>query len=736
LSSHRDQEIENDRRIVVSTRNTARYFTENAHVAWLALALTVIAGVYGYLKMPKAKDPLVEVRTAIATCAWPGAKAEEIEAEIAEKIEQKLGESSSVEKIESISRTGVAIVYVTLRESISDRAKEWTDLQTRLDSINDLPSGAGPIRFQKDFGDTATLMLTIASPRVSDVELDLRAKAVQRAIEATSAKAASAAGRVTLILGFPPDSEPQVLERLADGARRYLDGIPDISDARVLQNPGFIGLDVATKLTDLELETDLRKFAGEHLRLSELHPDVWPLVVIRDPKTARARLAEGAADRYTYRELDRFTDLMQRYLQRLPIVAKVTRSGVLPEQIYLEYSQARLASYGIEPAKLRQILAARNITVPGGIIEVGGKNVTIDPSGELTTSQDIGDLLATTSANGAPVYLRDLVTVSREYQSPARFLNFLTVRDPGGALVTHRAITLAITMRAGSQIGDFAAQVDDELAEIARLLPEDLIVERTSDQPLQVHENVHLFMSSLYEAIALVVLVALVGFWEWRTALLLALTIPITLAMTFAMMYVCGIDLQQISIASLIIALGLLVDDPVVASDAIKHAIATGWHPRTAAWLGPTKLAKAIMFATVTNIASYLPFLTLSGDVGKFIFSLPIVLTLSLVASRVVSMTFIPLLGATILRPPAHPDPTPEERRTRGFGRLYYTAVGWAIDHRKLAFALSLSFLVGGGLLAKNIKKAFFPKDLSYLSYVDVWLPEDATLGATRTTTE
>jgi len=202
------------------------------------------------------------------------------------------------------------------------------------------------------------------------------------------------------------------------------------------------------------------------------------------------------------------------------------------------------------------------------------------------------------------------------------------------------------------------------------------------------------------------------------------------------MMFACGIDIQQISVASLIIALGLLVDDPVVASDAIKQSIATGWKPRIAAWLGPTKLARAIMFATVTNIASYLPFLTLTGDVGKFIYSLPIVLTLSLIASRLVSMTFIPLLGKALLRPRKKPEPTPQQRRSRGFGRVYVGIVGWAIDHRKLAFLLSLGFLAGGGVIAKNIKQAFFPKDLSYLSFIDVWLPEDAPLSETRARVE
>src|SRR5438270_5556108 len=144
-------------------------------------------------------------------------------------------------------------------------------------------------------------------------------------------------------------------------------------------------------------------------------------------------------------------------------------------------------------------------------------------------------------------------------------------------------------------------------------------------------------MTSLYEAIVLVVIVSLIGFWEWRSALLMALAIPITLLMTFGMLDVLGIDLQQVSIASLIIALGLLVDDPVVAGDAIKRDLDNGHPPRVAAWLGPTKLANAILFATITNIVAYLPLLMLSGLTAAFVYSLPIVLACSLVASRIVS---------------------------------------------------------------------------------------------------
>ena len=164
-------------------------------------------------------------------------------------------------------------------------------------------------------------------------------------------------------------------------------------------------------------------------------------------------------------------------------------------------------------------------------------------------------------------------------------------------------------MRSGEQIGDFGEAVNAALAGLARACRPTWSSPGTSDQPRQVRENVDLFMSSLYEAIVLVVLVALIGFWEWRSALLMALSIPITLAMTFGMMYLLGIDLQQISIASLIIALGLLVDDPVVAGDAIKRELDRGHPSIVAAWLGPTKLATAILFATITNIVAYLPFL-------------------------------------------------------------------------------------------------------------------------------
>src|SRR6201987_2200583 len=267
------------------------------------------------------------------------------------------------------------------------------------------------------------------------------------------------------------------------------------------------------------------------------------------------------------------------------------------------------------------------------------------------------------SPTQSPVYLRDLVQISRGYQSPPQYLNYFTWADKSGAWHRSRAVTLAVQMKDGEQIGDFGRSVEARLESVKQYLPEDLIIARTSDQPLQVKENISLFMDSLYEAIALVVLVSWLGFWEGRSAVLMALCIPITLAMTFGTLYFMGEDIQQVSVATLIIALGLLVDDPVLAGDSIKRALAEG-HPNViAAWLGPTKLATAIMYATVTNIVAYLPFLMLTCSSGEFMHSLPIVMTVALVASRLVSMTSLPTLGYYLLRPEKKVEKSVEERR-------------------------------------------------------------------------
>lgn len=713
--------------------NTARFFTENRHISWVLLIGTIIWGWFGYASMPKRKDPDIPIRQAVALVSWPGASAEMMEERVTRPVEDTLGESSKVEKIESTTRAGVAVVTITVDKNIKDVPGALDEIWLKLDTMDGLPDGAS-LQFIKDFGDTTALMLTVASPRSGPVELQMRAEAIAKAVQSVRSSArvdpAGVASRAALVVSFPfaleADELKAVHAELAAWATER-----GAEDVRTFQGPGFVGIDALTVAADDKILKNASSFVSERLRAADLHPDVWQPFVVRDLAETERLLTAVAGEKYTYRELDDYTDQIESALRGVAEVSKVSRAGVLGDAVYVEYSQEKLASYSLTPTMIENLISARNVVARGGMVDVQGKSVLVAPAGEIASEDELGAIAVARGETGAPVYLRDVARISRAYESP-QYLAYATWRDEEGTWQRTRAISVAINMRSGLQIADFGKAVESKLDEIRPLLPSDIVLSRVSDQPEQVRENVDLFMSSLYEAIALVVLVALIGFWEWRSALLMALSIPITLAMTFGMMRLLGIDVQQISIASLIIALGLLVDDPVVAGDAIKRELAHGTKRIIAAWLGPVKLGRAILFATITNIVAYLPFLTLTGDTGKFIYSLPIVLTCSLVASRLVSMTFIPLLGYYLLRPPSKPEPSAEERRTKGLSRHYYRAVAAVIHHRWISLAVAVLFLAGGAREITRVKTAFFPKDLSYLATVDVWLPEDAPATATR----
>ncbi|MCI0349921.1 MAG: efflux RND transporter permease subunit [Acidobacteriales bacterium] len=733
-----------DFEIIQHTHNTARFFVERRSIALVLLIGTFLWGWYGYSQMSKRKDPVIPVRIAVASCTWPGATAEEVEQLITRPIEQAMAQNQAVKPpsgsdygIRSLSFPNFALVFVQLDENVKDTVKQLNDINLRLNELSEkLPEGAGPIKFNSNFGDTAALMLTVTSPPASEIDVALRARSVKKAIEqlrGTQPKNAPQP-RVSIVVSFPQSIAAeevkmafQLVDRLGLREGAFQDPYP-------FQGPGFIGIDVSSTLDDAALRAWGERITLERFHRSEFHPDSWRPAFIRDPKEAEAKLAAVAGDNYSYRELDDFTALIQRTLQGTPEVSKVDRSGVLAERIYLDYSQQRLAEYGLQPNDLRQALSARNSTLPGGILEVDSKNVTLDPSGKFESPRAIGDVIVGTakSASDSPVYLRDLVEISRMYESPARYLNYITWRDDDGKWHRSRAVTLAVQMREGQQIAQFGKSVDEKLAAVRTYVPDDLMIARTSDQPLQVKENIDLFMGALNEAIVLVVIVSLIGFWEWRSALLMAISIPITLAMTFGMMHVLGIDIQQVSVASLIIALGLLVDDPVVAGDSIKRGLSDGLSRLNAAWVGPTKLATAIMFATLTNIAAYIPFLMLTGTMGEFMYSLPIVMTCSLIASRLASMTFVPLLGYYLLRPSKKEEKPIEVRRTTGFTGYYARIARGAMEHRWKVFGGSLAFLALGGLFMSQLKTNFMPSDIQYWSYIDVWLPNDTNLDTTN----
>src|SRR5262252_9155131 len=252
-----------DAEIIERTHNTARFFVEHRQIAWMLLIVTVLWGWYGYNSMPQRKDPDIPLRLAVAITPWPGVQAQQVEQLVTRAIEEKVAESSSIHPgtaadygIRSLTLPGLSIVYVQLSEGVTDTKRQFSDINLKLNALNNqLPQGAGPIQFQSDFGDTAALMLTIASPHLSDVEIAIRARSIQKAVEETrqSISQNSNNPRVAALYCFPESVSPDAVRHGFDSFSQEAqhDGI--FSDIRLFIRPGFIGLDGNSPRSDAEI---------------------------------------------------------------------------------------------------------------------------------------------------------------------------------------------------------------------------------------------------------------------------------------------------------------------------------------------------------------------------------------------------------------------------------------------------------------------------------------------------
>lgn len=629
----------------------AQYFVEHREVGWLALVAVLIWGWVSYQSLPQQEDPKIPERSALLVTDFPGASSQKIEELVTKKLEEKIDELESIDEIKSQSRAGVSVITVSQLPGSKMRVdQEWDKLRAKLSEVK-LPEGCGAPRLNTDFGDTITLLFAVTSPPLSDAELEVRANLIRSRLAKLRATTGPQ-GRAAVFAFYPAP----VAESYRAVVKRTFETVLAAEklgeDIKTHQGRSYIMGDFKTSATRRQLEDFLRKFvrmlAGSD---SELHPDFGGGVVLMGDEDPLPAIRATSEPRYSYRELEVMADALKDELKEVGSVGKVSKIGNVDEVVYLLFSIATVNGYQLSPDQIIEALASRNAIIPGGTFRAEGQNFPVQLSGEFENENEIlGAIVGVAGDNGLPVYLRDLFEVRRGYENPIPYsVEVLKRTSAKGDLQQRRAVLVAVEMKEGNIIGQFNREVAGAVERAKPRLPDGVEIMTLSDQPGAVAHRVQHFMKCFIEAVVVVVLVALF-LMDWPSALVVATAIPLTVAMTFGGMAVFHIPLHQISIAALIIALGMLVDDPVVASDAINREIAHGRPRALAAWQGPYRLRRAILFGTIINIVAFLPLVLLPGDKGAFIFALPMVVTLSLVSSRVVSMTFVPLLGYYLLR--------------------------------------------------------------------------------------
>ncbi len=633
-----------------SSGGLARYFVEHRSVAWMFLIVVLVWGWASFGQLPQQEDPKIPIRKALVVTVFPGATSDKVENLVTKPLERKLAELSTVEELSSESRNGVSVIKVALQPQTKARTdQDWDKLRAKIAEVS-LPEGTMPPWLNSDFGDTVTLLYAIASDPITEPEVEARACLVEATV-AELRGARPAAGRAAIALFYPTALSRDYLSPVVQRCVQFLTSKGLATGMTVGERTGLYVGEFATTAPREELAKALADFQRQAFGSEgEPHPDLPKPIVLLGEEAPAPAIRERRIPRLTYRQLEKIAEDFEDALRQVGDVGRTKRVATVPETVYLDYSTAKLAELRVSAQDLAGAVARRNAVVPGGTYRTEGSTFPVQVTGEFGNERELLDTVVSTAPDGTPTYLRDAVTVVRGYENPIGYHFGLYTRDPGrGPLHAERAVLVSVEMREGAKIGTFYEKVKECLHGFEAQLPGGASVTALSNQPESVRERIGLFSACFIEAVVIVVLVALL-LMDWRSAIVMAMAIPLSIAMTFGAMHLCGIPLHQISIAGLIVALGMLVDVPVVVSDGINRELHHGEPRECAGWLGPQRLMRAIIYATLINIVAFLPLALLPGDTGAFMIAFPLVVTFALLSAFVVSTTFVPLLSFYVLK--------------------------------------------------------------------------------------
>ena len=422
---------------------------------------------------------------------------------------------------------------------------------------------------------------------------------------------------------------------------------------------------------------------------------------------------------FSYAELEEVADEVRDELLRVSEVAKVEIHGAQEERVFVDYDNARLAELGLSPIQLQQILNSANIIIPGGNVTTGVERITLEPSGNFESVDDLRQAVVTLPGRTEILYLGDLATISRGYVDPPNSM----VRASGTP-----ALALAISMRDGGNIITLGAGVRRELERLQSVYPIGIEFDVVAFQPDLVEQKVAEFVTNLLQAVAIVLTIMLL-FLGLRTGLVVASLVPMAMIMALLVMSFLGIGLDQMSLAALIISLGLLVDNAIVMAESIMVQIREGKERLDAAVDSARELRGPLFISSLTTAAAFLPFFLSESETGEYTAPLFKVVTITLLSSWVLALTMTPLLCVLFLK--VQPVASDQGFDTR-FYRLYRAVLLAGLRHRLVSLAGVVAVFVVALQGFAFIPNIFFPPSDKAIFTVEYELPSGTSIARTE----
>ena len=523
--------------------------------------------------------------------------------------------------------------------------------------------------------------------------------------------------------GWPGATLQDTLDQVTERLERTLQEVPNLDHLRSFTTAGtttiFVDLKGSTPPAEVpDTWYQVRKKVGD-IRLTLPAGIVGP--GFNDEFGDTFGIIYGfTGDGFSHRELRDYVEDVRSQLLRVPDVAKVDVLGAQDERIFVEFDMAKLAGLGFDPAALTAALQAQNLVRPTGVIQTGDEAMSLRVSGAFRSE---ADLLAVNFAIGNRMLrLGDIATVRRGYADPPQPM-FRVNGQP--------ALGLAIVMREGGDILALGKNVRKAMNGIIANLPIGIEATRVADQPVTVDEAINDFTTSLWQAIAIILGVSFLSLGV-RAGTVVALAIPLTLALVFAAMSLAHIDLHRISLGALIIALALLVDDALTTVDAMTRRLALGDDKFSAATYAYRTLAFAMLTGTLVTIAGFVPIGFAQSTAGEYTFSIFAVVGIALVISWVVAVVFAPLLGMALLVPPKAGAGQADDRPGLLMS-IYRGFLNGAMRVRWLTILVTIALFVVSIYGMRLVPRQFFPNSDRVDLMVDLTLPQNASIHATET---
>jgi multidrug efflux pump subunit AcrB len=520
---------------------------------------------------------------------------------------------------------------------------------------------------------------------------------------------------------WPGATTLETVKQVTDRIEKKLEELPNLDYLKSYTKPGesvvFVYLKDSTRASEIpDLWYQARKKVGD---IRQTLPEGVQGPFFNDEFGDTYSLIFAlSSDGFGKRELRDYAERVRGELLGVPDVAKIDLLGTQDEKIFLEFSTQQLAAMGLEVSQLIQTLQQQNAIQPSGTVNTDLEKMAIRVSGQFTSEKSLEAV--NFRVNGRFFRLSDIAKVRRDYVDP---------QQPMFRYNGTPAIGLAISMRKNADVLAFGEHIKERLAEVTADLPVGVEAHLVADQPKVVEEAVGEFIKTLIEAIVIVLGVSFVSL-GWRPGIVVAIAIPLVLAITFMAMKLAGVSLQRISLGALIIALGLLVDDAMITVESMVSELELGVDKIKAATFAYSNVAFPMLTGTLVTVAGFVPVGFAESSAGEYCFTLFVVVAIALTASWFVAVIFTPLTGIFIL---AHGAAKKGHgHQPSRFGVAFQKMIEWVLRKKYLVIGTTVSIFLVALVGMRFVQQQFFPSSDRPELLVDLTLPQSSSINATR----